>query len=231
MLSHKLFMNFRRMRHIKRCNNFPTLIPTDVAQHSYFTTMLAMLFVDELEFETGFSDIKPKPVNAEILLRKCMLHDLEEAFTSDIPYPVKHMSEEVHRYLENGINDKYATLIEKDGKNFVMSRWNYNRHNCKDGVEGSIVAFCDMLELALYCYEELCRGNKSLEVLLDNCNEYLDELLCNVFMNLYDVDLNYFKNTDKISAVVPSIWELRQIVSRDEASGEYNLQDFTVDIS
>ena len=89
-----IFMNIRRLRHIKRCNNFPTLNPTDVAQHSYFTTMLAMLFVDEL-VENSEEKV---PIDKETVLRKCLLHDFEEAFTSDIPYPVKHMNFFIHMF-------------------------------------------------------------------------------------------------------------------------------------
>lgn len=229
MESNKLFMNYRRIRHIKRCNNFRVITPTDVAQHSYFTTMLATLFVDEFNMNKCTTDIRPiKLPNTEILLRKCLFHDLEEAFTSDIPYPVKHASSEIHAHLEFGLNAMMQELIGKN--NYVMKSWDSLRARCKDGVEGSIVAFCDMLELAIYCYEELCVGNTSFEVLLDNCNKYLDGLLWGVFMNLYGTNFSSFKDTEELVQLVPSIWKLRQMVSRNELTKNYVLQDFTVDI-
>ena len=227
MESYKLFMNCRRLRHIKRCNNFSVINPTDVAQHSYFTTMLAMLLIDEFNEYKGSNS--SRAVDTELLLRKCLVHDFEEAFTSDIPYTVKHMSSEVSAGLSDGVDSCMRSLIGR--YNSVMKSWDNYRRTCKNGVEGLIVAFCDMLELSLYCYEELCIGNRSITPILDNCNSYLDDLLSQVVMELYDKDLNYLKEVGDLDRLLPSISKLRQIVQRNESTNEYVLQYFTVDIS
>ena len=223
MESWKMFMNYRRMRHIKRCNNFPTLVSIDVAQHSYYTTMLSMLFADECVQNTTLLIV----IDMERLLRKSLLHDTEEAFTSDIPYPIKHASESIHDGLENVIHHKMIELI---GENSIMLDWEFYRKHCKNGIEGSIVSFCDMLELALWCYEEYCIGNRNIISLLDNCNKYLDELLNESVFKLYGKSLSVLKEQNRISELIPSIWYLRQMVQRDEVSGEYKIHDFVADL-
>jgi 5'-deoxynucleotidase YfbR-like HD superfamily hydrolase len=55
----------------------------DVAQHSYFTALYAMILAD-LERKKGVR------VDSERLLRMALLHDAEEARTGDIHHPFKH---------------------------------------------------------------------------------------------------------------------------------------------
>ncbi len=56
----------------------------DVAQHSYFTALYAMILADlERVKETTKVDV-------EKLLRMSLLHDAEEARTGDIHHPFKH---------------------------------------------------------------------------------------------------------------------------------------------
>ena len=222
MNSVQAFMNFRRMRHIKRCNTYPTSNPTDVAQHSYFVTMLAMLFADEYESNRMKLE-KPDcwvTIDTEKLLRKAMLHDIEEVFISDIPYTVKHASDSLHNELEKVTNATMTDVMESA----VMRRWEAYREYCKTGVEGSIVAFCDMLELAIYSYEEMITGNSYMSELLNNCNDYLDDLLKNVINSLgYTEDANEGLDLEDVCRkLIPSICELRCSVATDS----YNIKGF-----
>lgn len=215
MDSVQAFMNFRRMRHIKRCNTYPTTNPTDVAQHSYFVTMLAMLFADEYE-SNRIKLEKPDcwaTVDMEKLLRKAMLHDIEEVFISDIPYTVKHAADSLHNELEKVTNAIMDDVMES----VVMRRWEAYREYCKAGNGGSIVAFCDMLELAIYSYEEMLTGNSYMKNLLSNCNKYLDGLLESVIKGLgYIEDDNEWFDLEVVcSKLIPSIWELRCYVATD----------------
>ena len=213
----KIFMNYRRMRHIRRCNNFPTLQQEDVAQHSYYTTMLAMLFKDECDKYNPENSL-----NGEMLLRKCLLHDTEEAFTSDIPYPIKHCDEVVHSRLEDAVNHKMMDLSEQSQ---VLINWEIYRQECKSGIEGKVVAFCDMLELALYSYEELTLGNRSMTVMLDNCNEYLEDLAYEALNAVFPEEKCH------LQTFVPTIWELFSLVQRDSNSGNYVFKDYVTDLT
>lgn len=211
----QIVMNYRRMRHIRRCNNFPTLQQEDVAQHSYYTAMLAMLFKDECD---AYGE---NQLDIGLLLRKCLLHDTEEAFTADIPYPVKHADEVVHTRLESVINCQMMNLTSDAS---VAMIWEIVRQECKSGIEGSVVAFCDMLELALYSYEEVSLGNRAMVVMLDNCNKYLEELAYGALRAVFP------DKQEHLQTIVPSIWKLFNLVQRDSNSGEYVFKDYVIDL-
>lgn len=165
----KVFLNWRRLRYIKRCNNFPTVASTDVAQHSYFVTLLAMAIVDEYN---TYADLNDKPiVSSELVLRKALLHDSDESITSDIPWNVKHLDEDIHSLLVSKINEKVKALYE--GCTVMQEYYELSTH-CKEDMSGKIVELADMLELALYCWEEQQLGNTCMKGLLEKCISLLE---------------------------------------------------------
>lgn len=170
----QMFMNYRRMRHIRRCNTLPCVAPIDVAQHSYYVTMLAMTITDEYniyaeENNLGYHDEvtnNMKLLNAELVMRKSLLHDTEESIVSDIPWTVKHMNNEIHSALESAVDDRMNRAYS--GTKTLQS-YNELCKECKDGFEGAIVNLADMMELAIYCWEEIGMGNYSLMSMFNRC--------------------------------------------------------------
>lgn len=182
----EVFMNYRRLRHVERCNTLPRVISQDVAQHSYYVALLAMAIGDEynlyatnhnLEFHPlDFDNLLPE-VKMEIVLRKALLHDTEEAIVSDIPWNVKHSSEEVHQVIQEAIEAKIREFYE--GSNTCKDYMKLGIH-CKDGLEGELVNIADMLELALYCWEECNQlGNKALVGLRDKAFRLVKDFVKN----------------------------------------------------
>ena len=177
----EMFQNYRRLRYIKRCNNYPTIISTDVAQHSYFTTMIAMILTDEYNtwVEEHNSEYHPSDMenyyvllNGEAVLRKALVHDIEESFTSDIPYNVKHLTTRINNVLTTDLRDyvdsQYVETV-------TTSMYNQMNKSCKLGLAGQVVAVSDMIELAWYCCDEMALGNFHLKEILTRCKEFLDE--------------------------------------------------------
>lgn len=171
----KMLLNYRRMRNIKRCNTFPNINPEDVAQHSFYVAILAMSLADEyntwvdehnLEFHPLDDENQYDLVKSELVLRKALLHDTEEAITSDIPWNIKHMNSEVDTILSKAINERLKVAYEGTT---TMDMYRELCKDCKDGLEGKFVAVADMLELALYCKEECLMGNTSMIKMLDKC--------------------------------------------------------------
>lgn len=157
----RIYLNWRRLRHIKRYNNFPVVNPMDVAQHSYYTTLLAMTLVDEWNSAAETKDIET--IDAEMTLRKALVHDSDESFTSDIPWNVKHMNEKIHKSIVKAINKKVKKLYKGCG---VMKDYYLTAVESKSDYSGNIVNLADMLELCLFCWEEKQMGNSSLSGLL-----------------------------------------------------------------
>lgn len=175
-----MFMNYRRMRQIRRCNTFPTVNPIDVAQHSYYVTMLAMALSDEyntwaeeynLEFHPLDFDNNYELVNTEKVLRKALLHDTEESITSDIPWNIKHMNDDINFALTKAIDERIDKAYEGTK---TMEMYHQLGKACKDGLEGQVVNIADMLELAIYCWEEVVMGNHYLKSMLNKCLRLID---------------------------------------------------------
>lgn len=169
----KMFCNYRRLKEIKRCNNFPVINREDVAQHSFYVTLLAMAIADEYntwaEGEYFENPEKYHPlVNTEVLLRKSLLHDTSESMTSDIPWNIKHMNEEINEILTEAIDKR---IKEAYTGTKTMELYYQLSKDCKKNLEGQFVGIADMLELGLYCYEERVKGNHLIQPLLDKCIE------------------------------------------------------------
>lgn len=172
----KIFMNYRRLKDIKRCNNFPVINQEDVAQHSFYVAFLAMVIADEYntwasDNNIGYSnpfDTEHQYVTAktEIVIRKALTHDLEESFTSDIPWNIKHMDEQVHETITKAINQRIDKAYENSS---TMELYHDIGSKCKDGFEGRFVDIADMLELGIYCWEERAKGNHFLQPMIDKC--------------------------------------------------------------
>lgn len=166
----KTLLNLRRLRYIKRCNNFPVNLPENVAAHSFFVVQMTMIIADEL------NSAAPQSVDVEKAMRKAVLHDTMEAFTGDIPWNVKHHSDEVHKAIAKAENDLSWQLVA-NGNTFIS--YMDTLKQCKEGLEGAIVNLADMLELALFCYEEIQSGSifmvDMLRKCIDLCKGFIQE--------------------------------------------------------
>lgn len=171
----KMLMNYRRMKNIRRCNTFPTINSIDVAQHSYYVTMLAMAIADEyntwaeehnLEFHPYDNENYHPILDTEVVLRKALLHDTEESITSDIPWNIKHMNDEINCALTKAIDERINRAY--DGTK-TMEMYHQLGKESKDGFEGQIVNIADTLELAIYCWEEMSLGNHYMWSMLEKC--------------------------------------------------------------
>ena len=151
-----VLMNLRRLNNIQRCMTFPVIKTETVASHSCFVSMLCS--VVGREYNATYEDT----VDMGILLEKAIFHDSEEAYTSDIPWNVKHFNEEVHKSIEGMISLRLEEIF-KDCS--YVSDLHGVITECKSGLEGNIVNLCDMIELGLYCYDELNMGNNNMLLL------------------------------------------------------------------
>lgn len=177
----EVFLNYRRLRYIERCNTLPRVKPQDVAQHSYYVTLLAMGIGDEYNLYAAEHNLRCEnkliELNMESVLRKALLHDTEEAIVSDIPWNVKHSSKEIHQAIQSAIESKLTNFYEgsKTCKDYLRLGL-----QCKDGVEGELVNIVDMLELALYCWEEVTQcNNKSLVGLKNKAFKLVEDFVIN----------------------------------------------------
>lgn len=163
-----IFMNYRRLKEIKRCNNFPVISKEDVAQHSFYVTLLAMIMADQYnEWACSVTPtLEVEFVLVEDVLRKALMHDLEESFTSDLPWNIKHMNEEAHEAISRIINQRLEAAYANSQS---LAKYRCYSAHCKEGFAGSFVRIADMLELGLFCWEEVAKGNMFLKPMIGKC--------------------------------------------------------------
>lgn len=144
----------RNLNHVTRCQRFPLIRATSVAEHSLHVAMIALFIAEELSLDVTK------------VLRRALLHDAEETLLSDIPYDVK-------QYLPT--DDALSALRAQHFGD--APEWFYNAlmEPCDGSAEHHVAKLADVLELAMYCTEEIKMGNTHLKPLLSNALELVAE--------------------------------------------------------
>ena len=204
----EVMCNYRRLKFIRRFNNFPTLNTEDVAQHSYFTTILAMTMADEYNvfiresnkkvadhnltvhpYDVESAQNPQDEVNVGLVMRYALFHDIEEAFTSDIPWNVKHHNSAVNTLITGVAQSKLQNIYENCSEVFRYQM--QAKLDAKNGLEGKFVAIADMLECAWNCYQENQMGNPYLDNLK---NKALDVISSNPFSKTLEKVSPFFRS-------------------------------------
>jgi 5'-deoxynucleotidase YfbR-like HD superfamily hydrolase len=125
----------------------------DVAQHSYYTALYAMVLAD-LEKQKGTE------VDVERLLRMALLHDAEEARTGDIHHPFKHQDAAFAERLDNCALEWFEHLMGSLPPNLASEYIHLRRSTGEPALtEASLVKAADKIEALLWAYEEYLLGN------------------------------------------------------------------------
>jgi len=145
-------LSIRSLMTVGRFSVYKCHFREDVAQHSYFTALYAMVLAD-LERRKGMK------VNSERLLRMALLHDAEEARTGDIHHPFKHQDAAFAEKLDNRAFEWFEGLMkglpEETAHEYVLLR-----RSSRDGsTEAEILKAADKVEAVLWAYEEYLLGN------------------------------------------------------------------------
>lgn len=126
----------------------------DVAQHSYYTAVYAMILAD---LERG----KGTKVDVEKLLRMALLHDAEEARTGDIHHPFKHQDAPFAETLDNRALEWFENLMGGLPENLAQDYIRLRRASREISAnEASILKASDKIEALLWAYEEYLLGNE-----------------------------------------------------------------------
>ena len=141
--------HFRKMLNIQRLAGAPKHRGYDLAQHSYFTTLLFLDLCNAL-------GKTPTPAHLDLVLK----HDFLEVFTADLPAPVKHLSpatEEAWAIIEREavLANRYLGIIGE-----------YSDESIEKGLGEFFPIFraADILELWIFCTEEQGLGNCAVKI-------------------------------------------------------------------
>lgn len=139
-----------RLRYVNRYSTCRVLYQESVAEHSYYTTLYALVIASWL-IEKGAK------VDLGRVAFRGVVHDLEECLIGDIPRPFKYSNEVLKRHIEDAAWLAFQRVV--DGLAFSLSfaqtlakEWK----DAKDGsVEGQIVQFADFLSVMSFLLQEV----------------------------------------------------------------------------
>lgn len=174
----------RVLANIDRCNQSSKIKVYNVAEHCYFSVFFGMVLCDLINRQTTPPE---KRLNVEEVLRRLIIHDVEEAITGDILYPLHNNYPELGRILDDVRNDVVENQVfeelPKDLKEFYIRLWKSTKD---DTPEGHFVKVIDKFELLMFAIHEMEIGNagfreiffEAMSILKDECEfEPIKELV------------------------------------------------------
>jgi len=161
-----------RVRYVTRFSTCRVLNSETVAEHSYYTALYSMVIADWVNSQLSADPL----VDTEVLLRRALLHDLEEARTGDMPRFFKHGDAELCAKIEeSGLRAFHevweGVQMDEQTRMLYAGSW----CNAKDdSPEGNVLAFADFLSVLAYVAEELRSSNRTMREHLISMDEYAD---------------------------------------------------------
>jgi len=137
---------FRAAGAITRYHTVRTLRHQSIAEHSWAVTMLVLMV---------------HPTASPELLKAALVHDVAEIVTGDIPATAKWK----HPQIKNILDDIEAQFNARYDIDLVL-----------DPFETQVLKWCDMMELVLWCQEEMELGNRYATPIHTNGVVFLEKL-------------------------------------------------------
>lgn len=156
-----------RMNEVYRYSSVYQEDEESLAEHVAEVLMMSYLVAKNME-KLG------ETIDKGVLLEKCLLHDIDEVLTGDVPRNTKYANNNVHKEL-NIVADEAVKLIESTyGDIDIFNIWN----TAKSGKEGVILKVVDMLCVAKKCITEIeLRGNKSFLKVVTELESHLEKMI------------------------------------------------------
>jgi 5'-deoxynucleotidase YfbR-like HD superfamily hydrolase len=145
-------LDIRSLMTVGRFSVYKCHFREDVAQHSYFAALYAMVLAD-LERKLG------TVVDVEKLMRMALLHDAEEARTGDVHHPFKHQDVAFAEVLDNRALEWFASLLGSLPEDMAQKYVGLRKAAREASIETDILKAADKIEALLWAYEEYLLGN------------------------------------------------------------------------
>ncbi|MFD1428118.1 5'-deoxynucleotidase [Kroppenstedtia sanguinis] len=162
------FAQLFRLRLIQRWNLMRTVMPENVAEHSYHVAVLTHALC------TIATEIHGKEVPVERAVTLALFHDVTEVITGDIPGPVKHHNPRIlkgFRELESLAADRLFDMVPAELKDHYRPLIHGEEPELIRWVKGA-----DLLDGYLKCLTEISAGNREFVVARDELKERMDKL-------------------------------------------------------
>lgn len=161
------FNQMSRMNEVCRYSSVYQETNESLAEHVTEVLTMSYLIAKNLE-KLG------EKIDKGVLLEKCLLHDMDEVLTGDIPRNTKYATDAVHKEL-NLVAEDAVRLIEKTlGDIQIFDAWK----SAKEGKEGVVLKIVDMLCVVKKCITEIeLRGNRSFLKVVTELETHLTNMI------------------------------------------------------
>lgn len=174
----EFFQRMRRLSYVDRCSNTPHIRPYPVAEHSFYLALYAMTFAD-IENHNHVNLLRHNHISLEDydllkVMRKALIHDLEESETGDILFTTHNRSKAFKEKLdelrtmvvENVVFSELPELIQMA----YIQLWKTAKDNTK---EGQLIAAMDKFEIVMFGVDELRMGNEAFRGVYENAKKII----------------------------------------------------------
>lgn len=156
-----------RMNEIERYSSVYQETKENLSEHISEVSMMSYLIVKYISSQCG------EEFDIGVLLEKCLLHDIDEVITGDIPRNTKYATNEAHNQL-NKVAEDTVSMIENMIGIDIKRTWTDSKH----GKEGIILKVVDMLVVAKKAITEIeLRGNCSFLKVVTELEGHLTKML------------------------------------------------------
>ena len=145
-----------RLRHTIRFSAIPTLYKENVAEHGYWTAIIAMAIVADIDIPQAEGTYR---LMGDVAM-KALWHDIEESMTGDVVRDLKYATPEIREAMKH-VEEQFVEVIFKPMG--VAGLWlkPFWTHAKDDTRSGHIVALADLLCVISYCNHDIQLGNNS----------------------------------------------------------------------
>lgn len=163
------FNPINRMNEVSRYSSVYQETNESLAEH--VTEVMTMSYLIAADLQKNCKEI----LNLSDLLQKCLLHDIDEVITGDIPRNTKYATSLVHMEL-NSVAETAVRMIEKSLGVSIYETWS----SAKENKEGEILKIVDMLCVVKKCITEIeLRGNLTFLKVVTELEVHLTNTLYN----------------------------------------------------
>ncbi len=161
-----LYGEFRRVSYVYRYSALPVLNRENVAEHSWWTAVIAMTIATEVGHAELIGDVAARGI----------LHDIEEIGTGDLVREAKYFDDKMRADFAR-VEMAFANrLFDKLGTKVGDQLWNiWKQAKDPDDLAGQIVALADLFCVIAYVRWERSMGNTKLERIEQECLSLIDE--------------------------------------------------------
>ena len=156
-----------RLKHTYRYSSVPVLVRENVAEHSFWTAIIAVTIAIERQM-----------TRAEIgkVALKSLVHDIEESMTGDLIRDMKYFDEETREAIGAVEREFASRIFDKLGVigNWFEGWWEQAKDNSPTG---RVVALADLLCVIMYVEHEWSLGNQNdqLSEIHNDCTALIEK--------------------------------------------------------